>query len=93
MDERIDHGRREATPLLPRAVTDEHRLLAKMTTVGGIAEVTESGVHADVFVEPLLRYLFGQMVDYFAKHKSPPTPVMLDEEYLAATADRGRGVD
>ncbi len=61
----------------------ERKLLSRMTTQTGMSRVWDLGLRADVFEDPVNRFVFEFMTDYWlsAHMKSPPTAAVMDAEY------------
>lgn len=63
--------------------TLERKLLARMTTPEGMGRVWEMGVRGEVFDDPIHRFAFQFMVDYWlgTQMRQPPTWVVMEAEY------------
>ncbi|SKY52310.1 Uncharacterised protein [Mycobacteroides abscessus subsp. massiliense] len=70
----------------------EHKLLALMTTPEGMATVTESVLGAEVFEDPQCNWVFRFMLDYHAKGGTPPTALVIQNEFPAVPLPRAEDV-
>ena len=61
----------------------ERKLLALMVTQDGIARVWDRGVRGEVFDDPVNRFIFEFMIDYWvdAHMQTPPTRAVMEAEY------------
>lgn len=69
--------------------TIERKLLSRMTTQHGMSRVWEMGVRQEVFEDPLNRFVFQFMVDYWlgTQMAQPPTWVVMEAEYPQVPLD------
>lgn len=67
----------------------ERKLLAKMTTPDGIAAVWDQGLRPEVFEDPVNRFVFEFMTDYWlnSRMQSPPTLEVMATEYPQVQLD------
>lgn len=61
----------------------ERSLLSMMITQEGIARVWDRGVRSEIFDDPMNRFVFEFMIDYWvdAHMKTPPTRAVMEAEY------------
>ena len=61
----------------------ERKLLSKMTTREGMTRVWEMGLRGECFDDPVHRFVFAFMVDYWlgTQMTQPPTWVVMESEY------------
>lgn len=64
-------------------VSIERKVLSLMTTQSGMSRVWDMGLRAEVFDDPMNRFVFTFMVDYWidAQMRQPPTWVVMEAEY------------
>lgn len=67
----------------------ERKLLSKMTELSEITRVWEMGLRQEVFEDPLNRFVFVFMVDYWLNNQMQhaPTWVVMESEYPQLTLD------
>ena len=67
----------------------ERKLLSRMTTQDGISRVWDMGLRGEVFDDPIHRFVFQFMVDYWlgTQMTQPPTWVVMEAEYPQVPLD------
>lgn len=68
---------------------EERKILAKMTELDGISRVWEMGLRQEVFEDPINRFAFVFMTDYWlnAHMRHAPTWVVMETEFPQLTLD------
>lgn len=68
---------------------EERKILAKMTEQDGISRVWEMGLRQDVFEDPMNRFAFTFMIDYWldSRMRHAPTWVVMEAEFPQLTLE------